>query len=90
MCNRDVLAAHLVEILRAVVSAADEAGVDLDEAAHQNVVKTLSRWPTADERTPPPLFDEDDDSEERLPRRIEMNIAERDSERKEIRSSSLQ
>ena len=82
VCNRDVLAAHLVEILRAVVSAADEAGVDLDEAAHQNVVKTLSRWPTADERTPPPLFDEDDDSEERLPRRIEMNIAERDSREK--------
>ena len=81
-CNRDVLAAHLVEILRALVFAADEAGVDLDEAACRNVTKTLSRWLPPDQRTPPPLFDEDDDSEERLPRHIEMNIAERGSEKK--------
>ena len=82
VCNPDVLAAHLVEILRALVFAADKAGVDLDEAACRNVAKTLSRWLPPDQRTPPPLFDEDDDSEERLPRRIEMNIAERGSEEK--------
>ena len=82
VCNRDALAAHLVEILRALVFAADEAVVDLDEAACRNVAKTLSRWLPPDQRTPPPLFDEDDDSEERLPRRIEMNIAERGSEEK--------
>ena len=51
MCNRDGLAAHLVEILRALVFAADEAGVDLDEAANRNVTKTLSRWMPQDRRT---------------------------------------
>ena len=80
--NRDVLAAHLVEILRALVFAADEADVDLAEAACRNVAKTLSRWPPPDQRTPPPLFDEDDDFEERLPRRIEMDFGERGSKEK--------
>lgn len=75
--NRDVLTGHLVEILRAVVSAADDAGVALEEVAHHNLEKTKSRWPQPDERIPPPLFDEDEDPEERLPRRIEMNIMER-------------
>ena len=75
--NRDALTGHLVEILRAVVSAADEAGVSLEEVAVQNLLKTKSRWPQPGDRLPPPLFDEDDDPEERLPRRIEMNIMER-------------
>jgi NTP pyrophosphatase (non-canonical NTP hydrolase) len=80
--NRDVLAAHLVEIFRALVSAADEASVDLDQAACRNVAKTLSRWPRPEQRIPSPLFDEGDDPEERLPRRIEMDIAERGPEGK--------
>jgi NTP pyrophosphatase (non-canonical NTP hydrolase) len=75
--NRDELTGHLVEILRALVSAADEAGVSLNEVALRNLRKTKSRWPQPDERIPPPLFDEDDDPEEQLPRRIEMNIMER-------------
>lgn len=61
--NRDALAAHLVEIFRALVSAADEASVDLDQAACRNVAKTFSRWPRAEQRIPSPLFDEDDDPE---------------------------
>jgi len=80
--NRDALAAHLVEIFRALVSAADEAKVDLDQAARRNIAKTLSRWPGPEQRVAPPLFDEDDDLEERLPRRIEMDIAERGPEGK--------
>jgi NTP pyrophosphatase (non-canonical NTP hydrolase) len=80
--NRDALAAHLVEIFRALVSAADEAGVDLDQAAGRNVAKILSRWPRPEQRIPSPLFDEEDDPEERLPRRIEMDIAERGPEGK--------
>jgi NTP pyrophosphatase (non-canonical NTP hydrolase) len=75
--NRDALTGHLVEILRAVVSAADEAGVSLEDVARHNLDKTNRRWPQPDERIPPPLFDEDEDPEERLPRRIEMNIMER-------------
>lgn len=75
--NRDALTAHLVEILRALVSAADEAGVALEEVALRNLEKTRSRWPKPDERIATPLFDEDDDPEEQLPRRIEMNMMER-------------
>lgn len=41
--NRDGLSAHLVEILRATVDAADNADIDLDDAAKRNVEKTLSR-----------------------------------------------
>jgi NTP pyrophosphatase (non-canonical NTP hydrolase) len=84
--NRDALREHLVEIFRTLVSAADEANVDLNEVARRNVSKTLSRWPRPDDRVPPPLFDEKDDPEERLPRRIEMDIAERGTEgRKYVR-----
>jgi len=75
--NRDALAAHLVEIFRALTSAAWEANVDLDEAARRNIVKTRSRWPI--ERVYPPLFDIDDDEEERLPRVITMDVLERKS-----------
>lgn len=80
--NRDALTAHLVEILDALVSAADEAAVELEDVALRNLRKTKSRWPQADERIPPPLYDEDDDPEEQLPRRIEMNIMERGPEGK--------
>lgn len=74
--NRDALAAHLVEIFRALVSAADEANVDLNEVARRNIRKTIGRWPQANQRIPTPLFDLGDDVEEQLPRRIEMDIAE--------------
>jgi NTP pyrophosphatase (non-canonical NTP hydrolase) len=80
--NRDVLAAHLVEIFRALVSASDEANVDLGDAADRNIKKTLSRWPRPEQRIPTPLFDEMDDPEEQLPRRIEMDIAERGADGK--------
>lgn len=84
--NRDALAGHLVEIFRSIVVAADEANVDLDQVARRNVAKTSSRWPSPEERIFPPLFDEGDDLEERLPRRIEMDIAERGPEgRKYVR-----
>ena len=75
--NRDALTGHLVEILRALVSAAGEAGVALEDVAAGNLRKTRRRWPLPGERIPPPLFDDEDDPEERLPRRIEMNIMER-------------
>ena len=84
--NRDALAAHLVEIFRALVSAADEASIDLNEVANRNIRKTASRWPQSDQRVPSPLFDLDDDIEEQLPRHIEMDIAERGPEgRKYVR-----
>jgi len=48
------------------VAAADEAGVTIENAALHNIAKILDRWPI--ERVYPPLFDADDDKNERLPR----------------------
>ncbi len=73
--NRDVLSADLVEIFRALLVAADDADVSLDEAARRNVSKTLGRWPIKLEWQP--LFDEDYDVDERLPRRLAMTFKER-------------
>ena len=73
--NRDVLSGHLVEILRTIVAAADDAEVSLNEAARQNVLKTFGRWPINKEF--PPLYDEDYDTDEQLPRRITMQFVEK-------------
>jgi len=68
---------HLVEILSAVIETANTAGVSLDRVARRNLIKSQARWPT--ERIFVPLFDENDDPEEQLPREIEFNILERAS-----------
>src|SRR5205807_3914647 len=73
--NRDVLAARLVEIFRAILQAADDANVSLEEAIERNVRKVTSRWPI--ERTYPDLFDTGLGVDEQIPRRIEMLIAEK-------------
>src|SRR5687768_1706013 len=62
--NRDALSAHLTEVFRALVSAADIADVDLAKAAAINVSKINSRWPRT--RTYTPLFDERFDELEQL------------------------
>jgi NTP pyrophosphatase (non-canonical NTP hydrolase) len=72
--NRDRLSAHLVEILKAIVAAADAAGVSLDDAVHLNLRKTFSRWPLAE--LYPPLADGDLSKDEQLPRRLEMIFRE--------------
>jgi hypothetical protein len=53
--------------------------VSLDESARRNVVKILSRWPTT--FTYDALFDEGFDSDEQLPRRIEMVFREKKTAR---------
>jgi NTP pyrophosphatase (non-canonical NTP hydrolase) len=73
--NRDILSAHLVEIFRAILKAADDADIDLERAVEKNILKVTSRWPI--ERKYPPLFDKDLDVDEQLPRRIEMLITEK-------------
>jgi NTP pyrophosphatase (non-canonical NTP hydrolase) len=74
--NRDLLSGDLVEIFRAVLAAADDAEVSLDEAARRNVVKTLGRWPeTLDWGS---LFDADFPPEEQLPRKMTIVFSERD------------
>jgi NTP pyrophosphatase (non-canonical NTP hydrolase) len=73
--NRDVLSADLVEIFRALLVAADDAEVSLDEAARRNVAKTLGRWP--DDPDWGPLFDEGYPPEEQLPRQMTVVFTER-------------
>ncbi|WP_439865833.1 nucleoside triphosphate pyrophosphohydrolase family protein [Pseudomonas syringae] len=72
--NRDKLSAHMVEIFRALVSAADSADVDMGAAALENLKKTFSRWPK--ETSYPPRFDSDMHQNERFPPRLEFYIAE--------------
>lgn len=73
--NRDVLSAHLVDIFRALIEAADVADIDLTKAAWHNISKIHSRWP--EQRVYTPLFDEGLDSLEQLPRKITMHIFEK-------------
>ncbi len=73
--NRDLLSGDLVEIFRALLAAADDAEVSLEEAARRNVVKTLGRWPeTLDWGS---LFDTAFPLEEQLPRRVTIVFSER-------------
>ncbi len=73
--NRDVLSADLVDIFRALLAAAEDAEVSLDEAARRNISKTFSRWPDAPDWGE--LFDAGYPAEEQLPRRFTMIFTER-------------
>jgi NTP pyrophosphatase (non-canonical NTP hydrolase) len=72
--NRDQLSAHMVEIFRALVAAANSADVDMGAAALGNLKKTFSRWPA--ETTYPSRFDAEMPKNERFPPRLEFYIAE--------------
>jgi NTP pyrophosphatase (non-canonical NTP hydrolase) len=73
--NRDRLSAHLVDVFRALIAAADAADVSLDDAARHNLLKIFSRWPL--EGTPyPPRIDAYEDENERLPAKILISIEE--------------
>lgn len=73
--NGDAFTADVVELFRALLAAADDAAVSLNEAARRNIDKIFGRWPI--DREWPPLYDEDFDREEQLPRKIEMNFVEK-------------
>jgi NTP pyrophosphatase (non-canonical NTP hydrolase) len=73
-CN-PALRSRLSSVMRALVAAASEAGVTLEQAARQNLCKVLDRWPI--ERTYPPLFDDSYSVEEQLPRYLTIDIFER-------------
>lgn len=77
--NRDTLSAHLVEVFRELIEAANVAAVDLDEAVEHNIRKINSRWPALEVATP--LFDDGFDPLEQLPRSIEMHIIERKTDK---------
>lgn len=70
------LAIRLGGIMRHLIQAADESGVSLEAAAVKNLHKIEDRWPT--KRTYPDAFDINDDPEERLPRRMVIDVYERE------------
>lgn len=73
--NRDALSGRLIAIFRALVNAATEAGVTLEDAAHGNLRKIFDRWPQTKQY--PPLFDGEYPPEERLPRNLTIEVFER-------------
>jgi len=73
--NSNALTEHIRLIFRSLIAAATEADVSLADAAHNNLRKIFDRWPL--EKIYPPLFDEEFDTDEQLPRIIEMEIFER-------------
>jgi NTP pyrophosphatase (non-canonical NTP hydrolase) len=69
------LGPHLPAIFALLIQAANEAGVTLAQAARENLEKTYERWPTDPKY--PPLFDDDCEPEEQLPRSLQIDIYER-------------
>jgi len=80
--NRYALSAHLVEIFRALIEAANFADVNLAEAALSNLEKTNSRWPKYKRYAP--LFDENYPKEEQFPRRMAFHLIEHPKSKKVI------
>lgn len=66
---------RLVNILRLLVEASNEAGVTLEAAAIKNLSKIFDRWPRI--RTYPPLADRDAPDHEQLPRTLFIDVVER-------------
>ncbi len=69
------LVERLAAVTRTLIQAANEAGVTLEAAAVKNLAKTADRWPR--ERVYPEPLDEGAEPEERLPRRLTIEISER-------------
>ncbi|MCA2434876.1 nucleoside triphosphate pyrophosphohydrolase family protein [Rhizobium leguminosarum] len=72
-----LLRVELTRTFKLLVEAANEAAVTLEAAARQNLAKAEDRWPS--ERVFPTLFDADFDPHEQLPRKLEIEIYERDA-----------
>lgn len=72
--NRDALSAHLIDIFRALIEAANVADIGLGKCAVANLQKIHSRWP--EKRIFTPLFDDSFSPIERFPRKIVMQIFE--------------
>lgn len=74
--NQAALAGRLVAVMRALVQAANEAGVTLEAAAAANIQKIFDRWPQ--EKIYPAPLDEGAVEFERLPRDLTIDIFERE------------
>lgn len=66
---------RLIRVWAVLRSLAQSVGVNLPNAAKLNMTKTAGRWPKTPEYHP--LFDEDDEEEEQLPRHLEVEFRER-------------
>ncbi|MHB0670023.1 hypothetical protein [Roseomonas mucosa] len=73
--HANLLSSRLAAIARKLIQAANEAGVTLEAAAVKNLSKIADRWPR-ERRYPLPL-DENAEPEERLPRKLTVEIFER-------------
>lgn len=71
----DAFREDLCEVFRALVDAADDAGISLDVAAVRNLDKILDRHPVQEHWGD--RYDETEDEDERLPDRIEMRFKEK-------------
>ncbi|PZM08065.1 nucleoside triphosphate pyrophosphohydrolase family protein [Rhizobium tubonense] len=73
--NSGSLQSDLAAVFSLLVETANEAGVTLETAARENLIKADDRWPI--ERSYPPLHDDDFPEDEQLPRELEVKIYER-------------
>ena len=74
--NVDALRGDVVKLLRPLGRAAAAADASLDEAGWRNIAKIEDRWPP--ERKAPPFLDEGLHVDEQLPRRLRVEIYERE------------
>lgn len=74
--NSPAVRGHLAKFLRAVVKAADAADISLETVALENRKKILERW-RIDGSERSPLFDDDFESDEQLPRRFDIHFKEK-------------
>ena len=78
----NVAASQLGTIWRALLRVASAVHVDLRDAARRNLEKTESRWPLVREFVP--LFDDDFDEEEQLPRKLQVEFRQLDRGGKQV------
>ena len=74
--SNDGLTALLAMALHQLIDVSYESGIPFIEAAHYNIEKTLSRWPTPEYRVFGTTFDREYPDYEKLPRRLEIDIFE--------------
>jgi NTP pyrophosphatase (non-canonical NTP hydrolase) len=74
--NQATLKRRLVEVMRLLVKAADEAGVTLEAAAEGNLAKIFDRWPK--EKVYPVPLDAKAQPSEQLPRWLIIDVFERE------------
>lgn len=73
--HKAVVRDRLTAVMQRLTQAANESGVTLEGAAIKNLHKIFDRWPQ--DRTYPAPFDAEMDAEERLPRRMTIDVFER-------------